>query len=171
MTKGLDFLVEHEVAIRRLCRRYGPRLEEDLWDVAVDHIDGVLARYDASYGVPLKRYVMDRLRRYTLKGLTRINRLASRTEPLYDEHASSGSTEAILEYDDRDQVYSLMDKLSAYDRRLLVLHLVLGKSFAEIAGLLGCAVGTAYGHYKLALSRARSRAEASAEASKDKDHE
>lgn len=152
--KDFQFLVDNEKLIRRLCKYISYDREDELWDVAVDKVPRIVELFDPSRGLTLRGWVMNSLRRYLWKWMRKEGKRQARLEPLYDEHG----TEATFELDDKDVVYSVMEKLSPYDRQLLTLHLVAGKSFQEIADMLGCAVGTAHGHYSAALRRARSRA-------------
>ena len=156
---GFQFLVDNERAVRQLCRRYGLEHEEDLWDVAVDRVRWITELFDDSSGVSRKAYVLGSLRRYMLKWIVSVVRRRSKLEGLYEqEHTYRAGEDFISECDDRDAVYNVLENVSSYDRKLLVLHVVVGMSFAEIGELLGFSTGTAHTHYSLALRRAKSRA-------------
>jgi DNA-directed RNA polymerase specialized sigma24 family protein len=149
---GFEFLVKYEAQIRHLavqsCRqRYD--LIDELWAEAVDRTPRIVEiLWDGQRD--LWTYVRGNLRWYFFKKLNANMSRYEKQEPLYERGVSPDS-----DRETTDQVHTIMARLSCYDQRLLQMHDGEGRSFGDMAIILGIAKGTVHSRYHTALKHAR----------------
>ncbi len=151
---GYDFVVEHMDIIERIARkscrgRYD--LVDELMEDAFDRTPRIVELWNPVYGVSLEAYVFGTLRRYMWKWMNKNFARLEKNELLEDEHAQPQS----LDFETRDEVNSILERLDEYDRTLLVLYFFRGNTFKEIAAILNVSKGTARNHFRIALKRAK----------------
>ena len=171
-----EWILLHEADIRamlaRTCRkRYD--LIDDLWsEVIVEKCEQCMNAYDPHHPsrASLKTYMMVNLRMYVWKWVNRLGRPHrergfvslekwSHTTNKYDVEQGPFAKviDAKQKHDDIDEVNSILEQLSEYDRYLLELKHIHDLTFDEMAEIIDVsAKTTARNHYRAALARAKS---------------
>jgi DNA-directed RNA polymerase specialized sigma24 family protein len=98
---GLEWLALRIKRVRamtiRLCENR-PELQDELYGVVVDHVDGTMATYDPSRGVSVDTHMFGSLRLYCIKHLSKVYNPERRHEVCWTDHvAATGDDDRLLD--------------------------------------------------------------------------
>lgn len=157
MDEHWKFILDNEKELRNLCRimcshRYD--LQDEAFSQVCFRMPQIFSTFDVRIGASIKTHAFKNARWYLWKWLrgphVRRPKQEAEWESLPDE-----VPEEIIDLDLPMEVQQIMDRLSEYDRTLLLLYHVHSYTFQEIADYLDVVKGTARNHYLAALKRAR----------------
>lgn len=153
-----EFVEENYEGIRNLCRRMCRRrydlVDDMLSDMVTTYVPAIFENWDPTFDVPPDKKAWVDLKWYCWKWMNR----RMRTEVIrfpqleFEEEIPDKRKD---EHDLRDEVQTLLSKLSAYDSAMLSMHLLCSMTFEDIGNALDISKGTARNHYIKALNRAK----------------
>jgi RNA polymerase sigma factor (sigma-70 family) len=152
---GLQWLEENPRAVRWLLRKYPSHMHDDLWGVCVDRAEAIMATWDGTKGATMGYHMVKNLRWYMWKWVRRRQRDAERHPENSERVGSTYVAPDTLEHS--DEVRSVMDRLTPYERHIVVLHAVDGMSFEQVAELVHSSKNTVRLQYLAAVEKARCR--------------
>lgn len=124
-----QWLIAYEPILRKWCHSFGcGRYDEEMWDEVIDRLPRLFELWTPEKG-PLYPYVKRNLRWYMYKrvGLLRKRVMAHlEADPVYHDRR-----------DACDAVQSLLSGLTEVDKKLILLHDILGYTFTEMGDMLG----------------------------------
>lgn len=148
-----EWIAENLGLVYHICRgackgRYD--LVEDLYsEVALEKIPGIVERWDPKVGT-LNTFLYRNLRWYMHTWM--IKRLPQSGEDL---ELLEGSSTLMSDFEGQEEVQYLLKALTGYERRIVKMHLLEGKTFLQIGQEVGYSKSAIIKHYQKAIAVCR----------------
>ena len=138
--------------VEKLCKRMGKEDTSEALDAMIAHGNRWIANYDPSRA-SLSTHILVQIG-YALMDKKKNNLQELSNQSLEKVTYTNGEVSSCQ--DTIDEIASALDKLSGYDRWLVVARHVHKLNFTDISKALGVCKGTVRKHYLKAIERARS---------------